>query len=400
MYLMRHRALRRTVKIVPLLLLSICTAAFFNIKGVSAQASVVRAVLFFSPRCGHCHKVMTEDLPPLIERFGDQLIIIEINIQTEKGGELFIKAVEYFDIPLRSAGVPFLVVEEVGLMGSAEIPERFPAIVEVGLASGGIDWPQIPGLMNYLLEESLIESAGEGPKETADVLPPQEEGVNENAPNETPQPQDEAYKENQSTTSLNDIENEPITIKQRFLQDVVGNTASVLVLIVMVTVVLWVVMIVTGRWKRKTACPIGVIIFLVVIGIAVSAYMSFVELTHETAVCGPVGDCNTVQQSEYAYLFGIIPVGVLGVVGYGFVFITWSVLRWGPEKMHRTASIILFCMTFGGTLFSIYLTYLEPFVIGASCAWCLTSAIVMTALMWCASQEMILFKKGEQINSP
>jgi uncharacterized membrane protein len=35
-----------------------------------------------------------------------------------------------------------------------------------------------------------------------------------------------------------------------------------------------------------------------------------------------------------------------------------------------------------GTLFSIYLTFLEPFVIGATCAWCLTSAIIMTALLW------------------
>jgi uncharacterized membrane protein len=33
-------------------------------------------------------------------------------------------------------------------------------------------------------------------------------------------------------------------------------------------------------------------------------------------------------------------------------------------------------------LFSIYLTFLEPFVIGASCAWCLTSAIILSALYW------------------
>jgi uncharacterized membrane protein len=32
-------------------------------------------------------------------------------------------------------------------------------------------------------------------------------------------------------------------------------------------------------------------------------------------------------------------------------------------------------------LFSLYLTYLEPFVIKAVCAWCLTSAVIMTLLM-------------------
>ena len=35
-----------------------------------------------------------------------------------------------------------------------------------------------------------------------------------------------------------------------------------------------------------------------------------------------------------------------------------------------------------GLAFSIYLTFLEPFVIGASCAWCLTSAVIMTVLLW------------------
>ena len=43
--------------------------------------------------------------------------------------------------------------------------------------------------------------------------------------------------------------------------------------------------------------------------------------------------------------------------------------------------LALVLMTFGGTLFSIYLTFLEPFVIGATCAWCLTSAILMTTLL-------------------
>jgi uncharacterized membrane protein len=41
----------------------------------------------------------------------------------------------------------------------------------------------------------------------------------------------------------------------------------------------------------------------------------------------------------------------------------------------------LLAMTLFGTLFSVYLTFLEPFVIGATCAWCLTSAVLMAALL-------------------
>jgi uncharacterized membrane protein len=47
--------------------------------------------------------------------------------------------------------------------------------------------------------------------------------------------------------------------------------------------------------------------------------------------------------------------------------------------------VALLAGTVSGVAFSIYLTFLEPFVIGATCAWCLTSAILITVLMWLAA---------------
>jgi uncharacterized membrane protein len=41
----------------------------------------------------------------------------------------------------------------------------------------------------------------------------------------------------------------------------------------------------------------------------------------------------------------------------------------------------VFGMTAFGVLFSLYLTFLEPFVIRAVCAWCITSSVIMTLLM-------------------
>lgn len=41
----------------------------------------------------------------------------------------------------------------------------------------------------------------------------------------------------------------------------------------------------------------------------------------------------------------------------------------------------LFGFTLFGVLFSLYLTYLEPFVIRAVCIWCLISAVIITLLL-------------------
>jgi uncharacterized membrane protein len=60
--------------------------------------------------------------------------------------------------------------------------------------------------------------------------------------------------------------------------------------------------------------------------------------------------------------------------------------RRGTGAAADWAKVALLAMAALGTLFSIYLTFLEPFVIGATCAWCLTSAVVMTLVMLLAAR--------------
>ena len=109
--------------------------------------------------------------------------------------------------------------------------------------------------------------------------------------------------------------------------------------------------------------------------------MTYVETQAVEAVCGPIGDCNTVQSSEYAMLFGVLPVGVLGLVGYAAILIAWLIQRLRNDKLADYASLALLGMGLFGTLFSIYLTYLEIFVIEAVCLWCISSAVIMSLIM-------------------
>jgi uncharacterized membrane protein len=99
-----------------------------------------------------------------------------------------------------------------------------------------------------------------------------------------------------------------------------------------------------------------------------------------------VGDCNTVNQSEYAMLFGAVPVGLLGLVGYVVILSSWVVHRWREGIVSDWAAVGILGMSVIGTIFSIYLTFLEPFVIGATCAWCLSSAVAITLLMWLSAR--------------
>jgi thiol-disulfide isomerase/thioredoxin len=109
--------------------------------------STVHAILFYSPSCPHCHQVMTEVLPPLQQRYGNQLQIAQIDTTTLEGQQLYQSAVAYFNIGQERRGVPTLVVDSVVLVGSSEIPQYFPSMIEQGLKQGGVDWPTIPGFV-------------------------------------------------------------------------------------------------------------------------------------------------------------------------------------------------------------------------------------------------------------
>lgn len=141
------------------------TAWLFSPSRADAQSDdepVVHAVLFYSPTCPHCHEVITELLVPMAAEYGDQLQVVGIDTSQPNGAQLYQAAVQRYQVPDERRGVPTLVIKDVVLVGSLEIPEQFPGIVEKGLASGGIDWPDIPGLEQLMANaehESRPEAA-------------------------------------------------------------------------------------------------------------------------------------------------------------------------------------------------------------------------------------------------
>ncbi len=180
---------------------------------------------------------------------------------------------------------------------------------------------------------------------------------------------------------MEDEPGEPLTLEEKLARDPVGNGVAIVVLAGMVIILImaaWVLRRPTSR--RPSTGHKWAFALLWLVGFGVAGYMAYVETAQVSAVCGPVGDCNTVQQSEYARLFGVLPIGVIGLFGYGAIFLAWVISNVQHKRLSELATLALAAMTFFGTLFSIYLTFLEPFVIGATCVWCLTSAVVMTAL--------------------
>src|SRR5215213_5943840 len=114
-------------------------------------------------------------------------------------------------------------------------------------------------------------------------------------------------------------------------------------------------------------------------GLFVAAYLALYKLGYiGTLVCA-VGSCEVVQTSRWATLLGQ-PVAVWGVAYYVAVLAV-SLAGLSPRLVDdRRPSQLLVAMTATGVLFSLWLTYLELFVINAICMWCVVSAVLATLL--------------------
>lgn len=131
----------RRIGIGLLLLIFIFGAAVGCKSTASTNKAVVRAVLFWSETCPHCHYVITEVLPPLQKQYGDQLEIRMLEISDSANRELWLKAMDEYKVPKDWWGVPMLFIGDNVLVGSAEIPAKLPGLIEKYLAAGGVDYP-------------------------------------------------------------------------------------------------------------------------------------------------------------------------------------------------------------------------------------------------------------------
>lgn len=115
---------------------------------------------------------------------------------------------------------------------------------------------------------------------------------------------------------------------------------------------------------------------IALVGVFVSLYLSLWKLGFMGVMACGTGSCERVQLSPYAYLFGV-PVAFLGVGGYLTIFVL-SMIGLQPRFAdERWVTVALIAVTGGGVVFTGYLSFLEAFVIGAWCRWCLASAALI-----------------------
>ena len=119
-------------------------------------------------------------------------------------------------------------------------------------------------------------------------------------------------------------------------------------------------------------------IALVIIGIAVSIYMTIYKISNNDSMCLGSGDCSTVNASRFSEVNGI-PVAVFGIVGYAAILFV-HIFETRNLFFKKNGTLLIFGMALTGFLFTLWLVYVELALLNAICPFCVTSQAAMTII--------------------
>jgi uncharacterized membrane protein len=114
-----------------------------------------------------------------------------------------------------------------------------------------------------------------------------------------------------------------------------------------------------------------IVAIVAVAGLADATYLTVQALTGETLTCGGSPDCFRVLGSSYAKLGGI-PVAIPGALAYFTVFTFATFAAFGYPRAPKFLALIAAAMF----LTTLWLLYVQAFLLHAYCRYCLFSAAI------------------------
>ena len=151
------------------------------------------------------------------------------------------------------------------------------------------------------------------------------------------------------------------------------------------------------RGQRGVGATEYVILAITLVGVVLSLYavtLHFAPVTSSICTFGPSLNCDKVNKSPWALLFGV-PVAILGLLAYLFVLLVMLKRKPIQRRLAFTAkdfylylSFITLCM-FG---FQLYLTFVEMYIIHAYCVVCLASQVCTLLLSFFIGREAVVAK--------
>jgi len=127
--------------------------------------------------------------------------------------------------------------------------------------------------------------------------------------------------------------------------------------------------------RARAVWPYALATIVSLIGLGDSIYLTIEHVTGQSVRCTVIAGCSEVLGSSYAVVAGI-PLAAVGAAAYFGVFSLATLAAFG----YRYAGTLLAILVIIMFLMTLWLLYLQAFVIHHFCQFCLLSALVTFVL--------------------
>jgi len=115
------------------------------------------------------------------------------------------------------------------------------------------------------------------------------------------------------------------------------------------------------------------ILFAAVGGLGVALYVYYTKKKGGILMCPMGSDCNAVVTSKYSKFLGI-SMEYWGMIYYGLIIASYLFLIFAAHMLSELFLLGLIIVTTGAFFFSLYLLFIQAFILRQWCIWCMLSA--------------------------
>lgn len=148
--------------------------------------------------------------------------------------------------------------------------------------------------------------------------------------------------------------------------------------------------------NRKITTISFLLVFVALLGLLDSTYLSISTLKGTSLICGGFGDCDGVITSEYSRIVGV-PVAYLGFLYYAtFFFLSLTLATFKK----RSLIPLLFLLSILGFGASVWFVFAQIVLLQSVCVYCMISAATSTALFLMAFVVWKMHHKKKSLHPP
>ncbi len=156
---------------------------------------------------------------------------------------------------------------------------------------------------------------------------------------------------------------------------------------------------------ERSLYPRMAVVLMALIGFFNAAYLLLSRYRTDMSMACPVtgGGCEKVRDSAWSTIppefvsSVVIPVALLGVLGYSLIFGLGLVALQTDQLAGWSLPPLLVGLGIVGMLFSAYLISLQLFVIQGLCFWCMLSSALMSGILLAALYDWHLWRQHRLI---